>query len=168
MHHFWRVVQDITDKLKYKEDKEANIETLDRYIVEDKEYMIDGINVIQRHDDYEKGIANMISSSLHKEVSLVPEITGKYKNISAPDFEIDGKKFDLKKLNGESKDAIRNAIKRKEKQADNFIIDISDYKLDNDAVTQQIDTIFNAYNTKFVNSLTIIENGKIKKIVKRK
>lgn len=76
--------------------------------------MIDGINVIQRHDDYEKGIANMISSSLHKEVSLVPEITGKYKNISAPDFEIDGKKFDLKKLNGESKDAIRNAIKRKE------------------------------------------------------
>ena len=110
----------------------------------------------------------MISSSLHKEVSLVPEITGKYKNISAPDFEIDGKKFDLKKLNGESKDAIRNAIKRKEKQADNFIIDISDYKLDNDAVTQQIDTIFNAYNTKFVKSLTIIENGKIKKIVKRK
>ena len=61
-----------------------------------------------------------------------------------------------------------NNIKRKEKQADNFIIDISDYKLDNDAVTQQIDTIFNAYNTKFVNSLTIIENGKIKKIVKRK
>lgn len=163
-----RTYIDITDKLKYKEEKEANIKTLDRYIVEDKEYMIDGINVIQRHDDYEKGIANMISSSLHKEVSLVPEITGKYKNISAPDFEIDGKKFDLKKLNGESKDAIRNAIKRKEKQADNFIIDISDYKLDNDAVTQQIDTIFNAYNTKFVNSLTIIENGKIKKIVKRK
>lgn len=159
---------DITDELKYKDKKEAKVVILDRYTVENKEYVIDGINVLQRHDDYEKEIANMISSSLHKEVSIVPDITGKYKNISVPDFEIDGKRFDLKKLKGESDDAIRNAIKRKEKQADNFIIDISDFKLDDTAVTQQIDTTFKAYNTKFVNSLMIIKNGEIEKIIKRK
>ena len=132
-------------------------------------YVVDGQNVKFGFSGHELDIARLISEATNQKVTMVPKISGKYHNVNSPDFLIGDnyEKWDLKDLTGGSKDAIRNAISKKKKQADNFIIDITQYQLNEDEAFHQAENVFKAYNTEFVKKLIIIKNGRIIKAYKR-
>ena len=71
-----------------------------------------------------------------------------------------------------SKDATENTIfnrvKKARKQANNFIIDVSDTSLSDEVIENQIKKLFENNSTVFVDEVVIIRDEKIKKVVKRK
>lgn len=144
-----------------------DIQEMTEVVIDGITYAIDGVNIKQNNSENEIKVGQLLSDIFKKKVELVPEIKGKYKNVSTPDYLIDGEKWDLKELRGESKDAIRNAISKKKKQANNFVIDIAEYKLGEAEALKQAELVFSASNTKFVNTLIIINNKEIIKILKR-
>ena len=72
------------------------------------------------------------------------------------------------KLKGMSKDVIRNAIHKKREQANNFIIDISQCPLEIEEINSQLEAIYTSYNTSFVDTLILIKDNDILRILQRK
>lgn len=148
----------------------GKITELESYEKNGVSYKIDGINVRQNNSKRELEIADIIRKKLGYNVDLIPEISGKYNNVSTPDYLINGNKWDLKELcNGTSKELLRNIVHKKKDQADNFIFDISECKLSTEEIFRQARCIFDTYyNTKHVNSIMIIQGNEIIKILRRK
>lgn len=144
------------------------IEEILEYTVDDVVYTVDHVNVSQNNSQHELEIADLLKRTFGGEIKLVPEIKGKYKGVKTPDYLYKGEKWDLKELNGSSKDAIRNAIKGKKKQADNFIIDITNVKeLTVEDLYKQAENVFFSPNTNFVKRLMIVKDGKVIRILNR-
>lgn len=158
---------------KWKEDYKNNIPQVDipsrRIEYQGVKYTIDGNNIENRHNEEELKTAILLSKALGKKVSLCPKISGTNTGIQTPDYLIgdEQQRWDRKGLHGNSDDAIRNAIKRKEKQADNFIIDIKDYKNSKENALEQAKKVFEYSNTRFVNNLAIVEGDEILLVLKR-
>ena len=58
-------------------------------------------------------------------------------------------------------------VKKAKRQSRNFIIDVSDTKLDRETIAQQISKIFWSENTRFVDEIVIINDGRIVQVAKR-
>ena len=58
-------------------------------------------------------------------------------------------------------------IRKAKRQSRNFVVDISNAKLDKETIDKQIKKIFLNNNTAFVDTLIIVKNGAIEKIIKR-
>ena len=58
-------------------------------------------------------------------------------------------------------------MKKAKRQSRNFIIDVSDTKLDREMIDQQISKIFWSENTRFVDEIVIINDGHIVRVAKR-
>ena len=160
---------DVTSKwLEKAKSTNHNIEEVVEVTIDGIMYRVDGINVKHNHSKKEMEVAELIKTKLGGEIKLIPEVKGKYKGISTPDYYIDEERWDLKELKGESKDAIRNAVSKKKKQADNFIIDTTECKLNEKEIMKQAEFVFSAQNTKFIKTLIIINDNQILRILKRK
>lgn len=130
-------------------------------------YKVDGKHVFVDHTDYEKNIAHVLSDTFQKDVELVPRVVYPQK-VSTPDYLIGGKKYDLKTIRGTSKNAIYNAISKKERQAENFVLDISQSTQTEDDLYEQAERIFMSSHTRFVQSIVFVKNGKVIRIFNRK
>lgn len=144
------------------------IEELKEYTVNGVTYKIDGVNVKQNNSERELQVAELLRSTFGGDIKLVPEINGKYLEVQTPDYIYNGERYDLKELTGKSKDAIRNAIHKKGKQAENFIIDVTNNMLSMEEINRQAEAVFTSFNTKFVNKLIIVKGDKILRILQRK
>ena len=161
--------EDVTKELLLDvPDMEFAIEELQEFVVDGVTYSVDGVNVKQNNSKREIEVVELLQKSLGKTVRLVPEINGTYSHIKTPDYMIGNQKYDLKELTGTSKDAIRNAIHKKQDQADNFVIDITKCPLNITEIHRQAESVFSSYNTKFVNTIMIIQDDKILRIMRRK
>jgi hypothetical protein len=79
-----------------------------------------------------------------------------------------GKGYDLKTLGKDaSENTLFNRVKKSRKQANNFVIDVSNSNLDDKTIDAQINRIFNNPSTIFVDEIIIIRSGKIIKVAKR-
>lgn len=173
--------KDVEDKqkesLKYKdvtpewkkvnEDEAKEVKDLTEWKHNGEVYKVDGINIKLEYNNREKEVGSMLAREYGLDVSMVPVASGKYNAVKTPDYLIAGEKWDLKELKGESKDAIRNAIHKKKEQADNFIIDITEYKKDISFIYKQVEGVFNYSNTSFVNSLIILKDNEILGVFKK-
>lgn len=160
--------KDITSEWKVVDKSQAKeIKDLQEWKDKDSVYKVDGINVKLEYSVKEKNVGELLAQKYGKDVAMVPVIKGKYLKVSTPDYLIDGKRWDLKELNGESDNAIRNAIHKKEEQADNFIIDVSNYKKGISFIYAQVMDVFTKPNTSFVNSLIILKDGEILSVFKK-
>lgn len=159
--------EDITEKIKNTEKKDFDIVELQEITVNDVKYTIDGVNVKQNNSQRELEVANILKESLGYKVELVPEVNGKYSNVKTPDYLLDGHRYDLKELEGKSKDAIRNAVHKKKDQAENFIIDISKCPLDMEEINRQMEAVFYSYNTEFVETLILVKDSEVLRILQR-
>ena len=121
--------------------------------------LLDGIEEIE--------VARLILDNFGGDIYYIPEVKGKYKGIKTPDYIWNNERFDLKSINGTSKDALRNALSPKRDQAENFIIDISKTTLSNEEIERQIEVVYNSYNTDFVDKLLILKDKKIINVYKR-
>ena len=109
-----------------------------------------------------------MSDSYKANVAMITMVCGKYSGVKPPDYIINGQRWDLKEINGSSKDAIRNAIHKKSGQADNFIIDISNCPIVEDDIKKQIENVFTSDNTRFVNRIMLIKELDVIKMYERK
>lgn len=149
-------------------DAEGSVTELNEIEIGGTKYIVDGKNVKQNNSKRELEVADILKNALGGKIELVPEVSGIYNNVNTPDYLFNGYRYDLKELKGTSKDAIRNAIHKKRKQADNFVIDISECPLDINEINQQLEDVFTSYNTSFVNTLILIKDSDVLRILQRK
>ena len=131
-----------------------------------KGYKVDGKKVVIDHSAHERKIAYNIAELYGKDVFLVPRITYP-QNISTPDFEIDGQKWDLKTISTSGKNVLYNALRKKKRQANNFIFDISNCEMELDEIICQINDVFRSTHLTFVDGIAIYKDNQIIKIYER-
>jgi len=129
-------------------------------------YNVDGKHVILKPTEREIEVARLLGNVIGGKVSLIPRIN-EPEGIKTPDYIINGEKFDLKEIKGNSRTSLYNALGKQKRQADNFIFDISNTEISEEEAIRQIKSIYNSNHRKWVHTLVLIENTKIIKIFKR-
>ena len=160
--------------MKYKDEiqqytniKEYQIKE-QKYFIDDEgnKYEVDGKNVIIKTSEEEREIAHILGEKFGGTINLIPVVL--FPNgIQTPDYIINNTKFDLKKVVGNGKNTLDTAIRKKKKQSNNFIFDITETKMEIREALKQIDRIYNAKNRTWVNSIILIKNNKVLNIFKR-
>lgn len=163
--YFDDILEEYTSKAG---NKKYEVEKALKIIKDGIEYSVNGTNVILDPSTREEEIAEILNRTLGKNVKIMPRFAGELRNISSSDYQIEGDDWDLKEIKNKGKDAVRDAIKRHKKQADNFVIDITQSKHDPEQLKWQIENVFKAYNTQFVKKLIIVKDSEIIRIMKRK
>lgn len=175
--------KDDTINKNVKEGKEMNyIDITNQYTTEKKyqlrkqkyfidnfgnRYNVDGKNVILKPTKREIEVAKLLGKAIGGRVSIIPRINQPF-GTKTPDYIINGEKFDLKEIVGNGKYTIQGNIKGKKKQANNFIVDITNSKLDISEVYRQINNIYNSKHYLWLNKILLIKTDNIMKAYKRK
>lgn len=144
------------------------VKELQEYSVNGTTYKVDGHNVVLDHSSHEKEIAELLAREVGGEVYLVPRVNNP-QGVSTPDYLFHSKPYDLKTpKRTATENTIYNRIKKAKRQATAIIVDVSETALSDSVVDSQIHKVFWSAETRFVEEIAIIRNGKIKKVVRRK
>ena len=119
------------------------------------------------YSDKEKRVGEFIGKTLGVEVDMLPRVLYP-QNISTADYLIQNEKFDLKEPTGSGKNVIYGMVSKKNRQADNFIIDITNCPLSLTEIKKQIGDVYKSSHTKFINRIILIKDYKMLGIYKRK
>lgn len=140
---------------------------LQEYTPGGETYKVDGHNVVLDHNPHEKEIAELLEREVGGEIYLVPRVNNP-QGVSTPDYLFHGRGYDLKTLGEKAgPNTMFQRVKKAKRQSRNFIIDVSDTKLDREMIDQQISKIFWSENTRFVDEIVIINDGHIVRVAKR-
>lgn len=157
--------EDITtkfcDKKQYKLEQQQYYETNDG-----TKYDVDGKYIVLDSTKREIEVAKLLGEVFGGTIKLIPKVN-EPPGIKTPDYIINDEKFDLKGISGNSKNTLYNSLGKQKRQANNFIFDISDTKMDKEEAIKQIESIYQSKNRKWVQILILIENAEILKIYKR-
>lgn len=156
---------------KWRETAEPNshvVQDLQEYTVNGVTYKADGHNVVLDYSSHEKEIAELLEREFGGEIYMVPRVNSP-QGISTPDYLFRGVGYDLKTL-GESAggNTLFNRVKKAKWQAQNFIIDVTNTKLDEDTILAQVKKVFHREDTKWVDEILIVQNGLRIQVFKRK
>jgi len=159
--------KDITKEISQNSNKKYKIKE-QQYFIDEKNnrYNVDGKNVIMKPTEREKEVANILGKIYGGQIKIIPRINNPL-NIKTPDYIIDNEKFDLKEITGKGKYVIQGNIKGKEKQANNFIIDITNTELKIKEVKEQIQNIYNSKHYMWLDKIFLIKNKDILNVYKR-
>lgn len=168
------------DKIMHFEYKDITSEVLKRnkrhygiieqqYFVDNKgnKYIVDGKNVIMKHTAKEREVAPILGEIYGGKVRLIPAVLNP-QHIKTPDYMIKDKKIDLKEPTGKSRTTIYDLFKHKSEQADNFVIDIHKSGLDRTESIEQAQQLFYSKHRSWINTVILMENNEIFKILKRR
>lgn len=157
---------DITER--YTIEKDYNV-IEEQYFVDENnhKYKVDGKNVIMKPTAREKEVANMLGRMYGGQIKIIPRIN-EPAGIKTPDYKINNEKFDLKQIIGTGKYVIEGNIKGKKEQANNFIIDITESKINIEEAIRQIQSIYNSKHYQWVDKIFLLKGDKFLKIYKRK
>lgn len=143
------------------------VQDLQSITVDGVTYQVDGHNVELSYSPHEKEIAELIEREVGGELYMVPRVNNP-QGVSTPDYLFHGKGYDLKTIGKTTgKNPIVNRVKNAKKQASNFIFDITNSTLSDQALAEQIEKIFHDRETQFVDEIVILRDGKIEKVLKR-
>lgn len=134
---------------------------------EDVKYEVDGKNVVLDYSKKEKEVAEWLESTFGGEIYMIPRVN-KPDNISTPDYIWNGENWDLKSITGSGKRVIEDAIKKKKKQSNNFVFDLTESKLTEEELLRQTKKIYNSKSTEFVDKVIIKKSKDVICIYKRK
>lgn len=156
---------------KWRETAEPNshvVQDLQEYTVNGVTYKVDGHNVVLDYSSHEKETAELLEREFGGEIYMVPRVNSP-QGISTPDYLFQGVGYDLKTL-GESAggNTLFNRVKKAKWQAQNFIIDVTNTKLDEDTILAQVKKVFHREDTKWVDKILIVQNGLRIQVFKRK
>ncbi len=158
--------EDVTDQ--YINKKRYQLKKQKYFIAEDgTKYIVNGKQVKLEPSIEEIETAELLGKMYGGKVKLIPKVT-LVDNIETPDYIVNNEKFDRKGINGSSKTGIYNRIHNKPKQADNFVIDITNAKLTTDDYIKQAKDIYTNRRTCWVNTLIITKDNQIIRCFKRK
>ena len=129
-------------------------------------YEVDGKNVVLDYSEKEKAIADWLGSSFGGEVYMIPRVNNP-SGIKTPDYIYKKENWDLKTINGKSKQALYHSVYNKDKQSNNFIFDISSSELSMNEGKNQIDKLYKRTDITFINKI-IVKKGNDFFVFKRK
>lgn len=159
------IYEEITNKFTNK--KQYRIEKQTYYMAEDGiKYNIDGKHVILDTTEKEVEVAELVGEILGGDIKIIPKVN-EPEGIKTPDYIINGEKFDLKEIRGNSKNTLYDALGKQKRQANNFIFDISNTKMNKEEAIRQIRNIYLSRNRRWVQMLILIENKEILKIYRK-
>lgn len=120
----------------------------------DVKYKVDGKNVVLDYSNKEKEIAEWLESTFGGELYMVPRINNP-SGIKTPDYIFKNNNWDLKTINGKSKQALYHSVYKKSEQSSNFIFDISSSELEMTEIKQQVDKLYKRTDVPFVNEIIV-------------
>lgn len=160
--------EDITEQsLNNADIKKYKIRDANTFELDGNTYNVDGKYILMDYSDKEKTVGEFIGKSLGVEVDMLPRVLYP-QNISTADYLIQNERFDLKEPTGSGKNVIYGMVSKKNRQADNFIIDVTNCPLSLAEIKKQIEDVYRSSHTKFINKIILIKDYKILGIYKRK
>ena len=128
---------------------------------------------------HEKRIAEVLQEQLGVKARMMPEVSGQYLHISTLDFLVSNEPFaesknalvryDLKGIEGASKNAVFNAIHNKKEQATCFVIEITPKtSLNEEEVVEQAQRLFTSKYAAFVDRVIVVKDENILRVFERK
>lgn len=156
---------DITNQYNHKKKYQV---IKQKYFIDDNgnKYNVDGKYVVLKPIQKEIEVAKLLGKCIGGKVNIIPKINQPF-GIKTPDYIINDEKFDLKEIIGGGKYTIQGNLKCKEKQSNNFVIDISNAKFDIKEAKRQIENIYNSKHYLWLNKIVLIKNNCILKVYKR-
>ena len=159
---------DITEKTLNNGNQKYKLKEQQYYVDEEgNRYNVDGKYVILNPTEREKEVANMLGSLYGGKIKIIPRIN-EPKNIKTPDYIVKNKRYDLKQISGNGKYVIQGNLKGKQKQADNFVIDITKSKMSTDEAIRQVENIYNSKHFLWLDRIILLKDKEFLKIYKRK
>ncbi len=159
--------RDITEEwLRNATPNSHKVVDLLEYTDEGVTYKVDGKYVVLDYKPHEKKIAELLEKELGGEICMVPRVN-KPERVSTPDYLVAGKKYDLKRISGNSKNTLYNAVSKKKKQSNNFIFDVTESGLTESEVLEQTGRLYTSKHTMWIDEIIVIKGEKIKRITKR-
>lgn len=135
---------------------------------EGEKYYVDGCNVVYKHDKRELEVAKLLNKTFGGNVKILPNINYP-QGIKSPDYIFRGERLDLKRITSKrANDCLKTALRNKEEQADNFIIDNTAQSIRDEDILRQIDEIYNLKGFLWINKIYVLKEDKFIKIFKRK
>lgn len=158
---------DVTKEwLKKNNINNYKIKDMNYFEYENIKYIVDGKNVVLDYSKKEKEVAEWLVKNFGGLIFMCPRVNSP-DNISTPDYFWNGEKWDLKCINGYGKRAIEDAIKNKNRQACNFIFDITDSKIEYNNLQNQLQKIYKSKTTDFVDKIVCKKGNDVIFIYKR-
>lgn len=109
------------------------IKEMNYYSHQDKKYYVDGKNAILDYSQKELEVSNWLKETFGGEICVNPRVN-EPDGIQTADYIFKNEYWDLKEISGIGKNILFHAIEDHEKQAHNFIFDISKTKLKNEEI----------------------------------
>lgn len=160
--------EDITNRVLNKDKKEYKVEEQPYFVDENNnKYKVDGKHVIMSPTNREKEVAKLLGEIYGGKIKIIPRVN-EPTNIKTPDYIIRGERFDLKEIVGNGRYVIQGNLKGKEKQANNFVIDISKSEMETIEAIEQIRSIYKSKHYTWVDKILLIKGENVLKIYKRR
>ncbi len=166
------------DSIKYtdvtkewiEESKEGYFIVCDGVIIDGNKYLVDdnGVYIHEKLRPDDINIAENLFLKYGKQVILLPEISGGYKNIKMADLIVNGKLTEIKTINASGPNTVKNAIKRAKGQANNLILNVGTTLLTINEIITTIQKQFNNTQCKHMETCIIMKCGDVVKVYKRK
>ena len=137
------------------------------YEANNQKFKVDGKKVILDYSAHERNIAENIAKMYGKTIHMVPRVEYP-QGISTPDFIIDNESWDLKTISTVGKNVFYNAVKKKKRQANNFIFDITGCQLSIEEIHEQIYDMFRSTHLTFINQIALYKDNQVVGVYKRK
>lgn len=163
---FFTPPKEITNKWTDSAGKSGTVDDLQNIIIDTQEYRVDGRYVVLDYSEHEKNVAEIIAKMYGKEVQMIPRVVYP-QGVSTPDFKIEGKGWDLKTISTGGKNVLYNAIKKKKRQAGNFIFDITDCPLKEGEIMEQVNNLFRSTHLSFLEEVALYKDRKIVGVYQR-
>lgn len=159
---------DITEETLSKGKQKYKLTEQQYYIDEDgTRYNVDNKYVILKPTEREKEVANMLGELYGGKIKIIPRVN-EPKNIKTPDYIVKNRRYDLKQISGNGKYVIQGNLKGKQKQADNFVIDITKSEMSIDEAIRQIENIYNSKHFLWLDRIILLKDKEFLKMFKRK
>ena len=160
--------RDVTnDMLKKSVPNSHSVSDITSFVQDGASYTVDGKDIHFNYNTSEKQIAELLSRELGGEIRMMPKVE-KPERVQTPDYIFRGQRWDLKAMRtSTSKNAVYNRINECQDQADHFVLDITGNPLEQEELFRQAGAIFLSRHTRRVQSIILIDNGVIVKILER-
>lgn len=143
------------------------VSDLQELAIDGNTYRVDGRNVVLDYSAHEKEIAELLEKEFGGELYMVPRVNNP-QGVSTPDYLFRGERYDLKTIGKTTgKNPLFNRVHKATDQANNFVLDLTDSKLADDTIEEQIKKIFTDRQTKNVRTVIAIKSKNIIKVYKK-
>lgn len=160
---------DVTEKKTTSKKDKGTIKDAESITINGKTYFVNSQNKII-HKNNEEHITKLLIDTFGGTAEYLPDI-GEVDNVRCGDIFYENEIWDIKELGPNAtseKRAVDNLLKESKGQSNNFILDISDSKLDRKNIISQIEKLYSTKNRDWIDKIIVFDKDKLIKVYERK